>query len=270
MDDLTTDAGSTGDFSRRDALRRGALVVGAATLWTTPVVQTLGMRPAAAASPGDDPSDFCLDVGDPKNGQPRDMVYRYDARAFSEATNQQSSNYVNLGESGQLNPQSDVCIKWERTGPPATGYITVRPGESFNVPNKSGSTIVVTITDACGAWQKFEFHASCSDLWDIGDEFGSLTTQGGVGPSGFVGTAAGGGTLSFSATGCTAPTFDCSEPLDSPGARQMGEEPAEDEQVGLLGEGGEVENSLKDALALDDVSVDGDAVTPKAEEPAAE
>ena len=44
----------TGLIARREMLRRSATVVGATVLWTTPVVQSLGARPAAAGTHGGD------------------------------------------------------------------------------------------------------------------------------------------------------------------------------------------------------------------------
>ena len=42
------DLAPSSDLSRRTMLQRSAFVVGAAAVWSTPIVQTLGQRPAAA------------------------------------------------------------------------------------------------------------------------------------------------------------------------------------------------------------------------------
>ena len=52
--DVTQPTAEPDGISRRDMLRRSGFVVGAAALWATPVVQTVGLRPAAAT---DQPSE---------------------------------------------------------------------------------------------------------------------------------------------------------------------------------------------------------------------
>ena len=48
MNEPTPEELPSSDLSRRKMLQRSAFVVGAAAVWSTPIVQTLGQRPAAA------------------------------------------------------------------------------------------------------------------------------------------------------------------------------------------------------------------------------
>ena len=50
MNEEPTQDLASSDLSRRKMLQRSAFVVGAAAVWSTPIVQTLGQRPAAANS----------------------------------------------------------------------------------------------------------------------------------------------------------------------------------------------------------------------------
>ena len=50
MNEPTQEELTTSDISRRKMLQRSAFVVGAAAVWSTPIVQSLGQRPAAANS----------------------------------------------------------------------------------------------------------------------------------------------------------------------------------------------------------------------------
>jgi hypothetical protein len=154
MDELTTDAGSTGDFSRRDALRRGALVVGAATLWTTPVVQTLGMRAAAAGTDEDLNRDFCPTSG-PNNQRVTLLTFQY------------------LGADA-----ADIVI--EGTGPgggtSSKTYPSVEKYGYFSIERDRGMNDVRIririIKD--GSTQVIDIHTSCSSPLLCGTEYRGL------------------------------------------------------------------------------------------------
>ena len=181
MDDHASETKHAGAYDRREVLRRGAFVVGAATLWTTPVVQSLGMRPAAAGTGDDpDPTGSLCPPGSEESAQPRDLVFRWNGAG---------------------------------TGGPPTGLIVVqRPGSDrlcvevgvgglFQVTGKAGSNWRVGVYDpddvpslsgSANRWKELpqggkvldasEFHTSCSVPLSLGDSFGTLTLVAGTPP----------------------------------------------------------------------------------------
>ena len=184
MDELTSDVGSTLDVGRRDLLRRGAIVVGATALWTTPIVQTLGMRPAAAEGTGTTiirDSTLCISVAgmgedEKSSGQPSDLVFQYTGTA------------------------AGVLVVVQRPGEPdfRRQCVQVSSGGFFTIEGPAGSNWRVglykpesppTFGASKGDWKNLpkdgellenvEFHTSCSEPLDIGDRFGSLLLVGG-------------------------------------------------------------------------------------------
>jgi hypothetical protein len=176
MDEQITDAEQAGLYDRRAVLRRGAIVVGAATLWTTPVVQTLGMRAAAAGSADDTGTGGSLcPPGSPSSGQPRDLIFRWNG-VGSAAT---------------------ALIVIQRPGSDRL-CVVVGAGRLFQVANQAGPQWRVGIYDAAGApafsgagtWKNLpsggplldssEFHTSCSEPLNLGDSFGTITLVAGT------------------------------------------------------------------------------------------
>ena len=165
MNDPTMEMGPPIDLDRRELLRRGAIVVGATALWTTPVVQTLGMR-AATAGTADDPTEtvLCLD----KESAPSNLVFRYEAAATTLAS-----------------------IEIRRAQGPARGTwcANVGGGQTFQVPGKANPDMAFTIVSG-DATESLALHTSCSQELTIGQRFGSLTLLGGLNGDGDrVGTA---------------------------------------------------------------------------------
>ena len=181
MDDHASEAKHGGGYDRREVLRRGAFVVGAATLWTTPVVQSLGMR-AAAAGTGDDPDptgSLCPPESE-KSAQPRDLVFRWNG-------------------AGADGPSTGLIVI-QRPGS-ARLCVVVGAGGLFRVTGKAGSNWRVGVYDpddlpslsgSANRWKELpqggkvldasEFHTSCSVPLSLGDSFGTLTLVAGTPP----------------------------------------------------------------------------------------
>jgi hypothetical protein len=159
MNDPMIEAGSAIDLDRRELLRRGAIVLGATALWSTPVVQTLGMR-AAAAGTEDDPTEIVL-CPDGESA-PSNLVFRYEAAAATLAN-----------------------IETRRASGPAPGTwcATVLGGQSFQVPRKANPEMAFTIVTG-EATESLTVHTSCSQELTIGQRFGSLTLVGGLNSEG--------------------------------------------------------------------------------------
>ena len=165
MNDSTMEAGPPTDLERRELLRRGAIVLGATALWTTPVVQTLGMR-AATAGTADDPTEtvLCLD----EERAPSNLVFRYEAAATTLA---------------------GIEIRRARGPAPGTWCANVSGGQTFQVPGKANPDMAFTIVSG-EATESLSLHTSCSQELTIGQRFGSLTLLGGLNGDGDrVGTA---------------------------------------------------------------------------------
>lgn len=181
MDGHATDEEPTGHYDRRQVLRRGAIVVGAATIWATPVVQTLGIRPAAAGTAdGTETGGSLCPVGSEKSAQPRDLVFRWN------------------GGGGT----STALIVIQRPGKDRL-CVVVGVGGFFQVANQAGSNWRVGVYDPAdvpafrdrgGAWRNLpesgglidasEFHTSCSVPLSLGDRFGTITLVAGTPPGG--------------------------------------------------------------------------------------
>jgi hypothetical protein len=159
-------------------LRRGAIVLGAATLWTTPVVQTLGMRPAAAGSADEtDPGGRLCPPGAASSAQPRDLTFRWNG----------------------VGGTSTALIVIQRPGSDRLCAV-VGTGGFFQVANQAGAQWRVGIYDPTdapsfsgeGSWRTLprggalldssEFHTSCSEPLDLGDSFGTITLVAGTAP----------------------------------------------------------------------------------------
>jgi hypothetical protein len=176
MDEQIADAEQAGLYDRRAVLRRGAIVVGAATLWTTPVVQTLGMRAAAAGSADDTGTGGSLcPPGSASSGQPRDLIFRWNGVGSA------STALIVIQR-----PSSErLCV-------------VVGAGGFFQVANQAGPQWRVGIYDAAGApafspsgtWKTLpsgdllldssEVHTSCSEPLNLGDSFGTITLVAGT------------------------------------------------------------------------------------------
>ena len=184
MNEQAPEETTSADISRRKMLQRSAFVVGAAAVWSTPVVKSLGMRPAAATNgTPDQDSDFCPDLDDP--GQPDDLVYRYEPRRCSSiqsGDNHQieDGDYECSSSPDDCLPVGKACIRVHRTGGPDSGttYYLVDEEETFLVAGRAGARQDITIT-TCGCVQEVTLHTSCSQPLDIGEKFGSLTLVGG-------------------------------------------------------------------------------------------
>ena len=157
MDDPMTEAGPAIDFDRRALLRRGAIVLGATALWTTPVVQTLGMRAAAA---GTHPTEavLCPDG----ESAPSNLVFRYEAAAATLA---------------------NIEIRRARGPAPGTWCAEVLAGKTFQVPLKANPEMTFAIVTDEGT-ESLTLHTSCSQELTIGQRFGSLTLVGGLNSDG--------------------------------------------------------------------------------------
>ena len=189
-DDSSTVARSA--FGRREMLQRTGFVVGAAALWATPVVQTIGMRPAAASIVI---LDACPEQRD--SGQPSDLTWRVTPRNASDQFNTPSNPgdwddpdnaAVISGDLGCLGPDwvvdVEVFVNSKNIGGSPLSY----PGldstnATFTVPGKPGAwtsfriTVVSGGEEGCaeGTVQTIEeIHTSCSQPLEVGFWWGSI------------------------------------------------------------------------------------------------
>lgn len=181
MDVHTSETEQVGDYNRREVLRRGAIVVGAATLWTTPVVQTLGMRPAAAGT-GDETetSGSLCPAGAESSAQPRDLVFRWDGSSSA------STALIVIQR-----PGSDrLCVE---VGTDGFFQVTGKAGSNWRVgvydpsevPSFSGrSNVWRDLPEGGELLDASEFHTSCSVPLNLGDRFGTITLVAGTPPGG--------------------------------------------------------------------------------------
>lgn len=192
MDETTPE--QSGGVDRRTVLRRAA-IGGAAVVWATPVVQTLGMGVAAAATGFQ--LQGCPDGDSPK---PSRLEFTYQPNECDGSHCSDSE----LDFDGQCNPDAEGALtKCDGDAPTGNASLSARirnPGNVSlvtNMPVSSGDPVVfdsggcgtngnglgnnieVTITSDSGT-QIFEFHTSCSAPLIAGHRFGSLIFQGGV------------------------------------------------------------------------------------------
>jgi hypothetical protein len=250
MDEQITDVEQTGLYDRRAVLRRGAIVVGAATLWTTPVVQSLGMRAAAAGSADDTGTGGSLCApGSASSGQPRDLIFRWNGGSDA----------------------STALIVIQRPGSDRL-CVVVGAGGLFQVANKAGSQWRVGIYDAAGApslsgvrtWKDLpsggrlldssEIHTSCSEPLNLGDSFGTITLV--------AGTASGGDQRQQVLSGVSlssvqVATTDCAVHTTA-AESESGAEALETEELEL--EDVESVDVEAEGLKAEDVAADGDGV----------
>lgn len=185
MDELTTNAGS---FDRREALKRGGFVVGAAALWATPVVQTIGMRPAAGTPMT---SNFCPEGQG--SGQPPTLVWQYTGGDCDATDTGQAWNPDSKCEDLEALPGT-VDIRLIRTGTgggstgtgggnPDTWVRGIATNGYFEL-DRVGSNITFEIYSESGdLLQRIsDVHTSCSQPLDVHDHFGAMMLAGGTHP----------------------------------------------------------------------------------------
>ena len=188
MNEPTQEELPSSDLSRRKMLQRSAFVVGAAAVWSTPIVQTLGQRPAAAATP--ERADFCDEEGDPP---PVWLIWEYlpGECAGSDAALEACSTTTL--------PSGNVDIKITRSGGPSQGtwwVCDVAEGETFYTEGNDGKTMnpsMVFEIYAAGngtLLQSVRVHTSCSEVLNILDRFASIRLRGGETEDGAAGLGA--------------------------------------------------------------------------------
>ena len=179
MDDHSSGTTQVGAYDRRQVLHRGAIVVGAATLWTTPVVQTLGMR-AAAAGTGDEPepTGSLCPPGSEKSAQPRDLIFRWngvDGASTALIVIQRPGSErlcVEVGTNGLFQVTGKAGSNWR-----------VGVYDPSDVPSFSGRADVWrNLPEGGELLDASEFHTSCSVPLSLGDRFGTITLVAGTAP----------------------------------------------------------------------------------------
>ena len=188
-EDTTFDApGVGGGISRRDMLRKSAVVGGAgALMWAAPSITTYGAR-AFAGTP---PPDLCPDGA----GQPTGLEWKYVGGGCGDSDNDQQCGTDTQCEGCCYcvgvapNGASRVKIRALREGGLEQELFDVAVGDTFFVPADS--------TKKAGASQRFEVfdkddegnetlvhevqvHTSCSQPLRIGDRFGAFKLIGGT------------------------------------------------------------------------------------------
>ena len=186
MDDRTQNVDESASvasngFGRREMLQRTGFVVGAAALWATPVVQTIGMRPAAAT----EIADFC-----PQNeGSITRLILRYTAKGCdnlvpSTASGRQRSC---VGDTGPLQDPAFVVVNVGScggSGPDGAGTETFADmATSFETLIDSG---IPQSPQACTRFRVYTdstrgtlladelIHTSCSEELNLGEQYGPL------------------------------------------------------------------------------------------------
>jgi hypothetical protein len=162
MDEPTRTVGSTGIMDRRDMLRRGVVVAGAAALWTTPVVQTLGMRAAAAGTHDEVVKDsFCPPPGSPNDRRATRLVFAYLGSTASKIEVRAT------GPGGPGGASDPVTTCWEN----------VTTGQTVEVGRSGGINDVSFTVDG----DTFSVHTSCSERpFECGMTFGVMQLVGGT------------------------------------------------------------------------------------------
>ncbi len=188
-------AGST--MSRRDLLQRSAFVVGAAALWATPVVQTIGIRPAAATT---------LSICEETNyGKPTSMTFKLTPSSYSQnpPPGEQSTQGFKTDEKNTLRQgakQDDLSTDYQKyyrvrvaknegelgsaepreyktgqliTDLPTAGNSGIFPNMWFAIEELDGSGG----EPVEGRAQIFGFHTSCSQPIEVGWRFASITVH---------------------------------------------------------------------------------------------
>lgn len=195
MSDNTASTGTAAEralFGRREMLQRTGFVVGAAALWATPVVQTIGMRPAAATGP----TQYC--EGGPSNQSARLSKITFEFVGDNDPNDTYDQNcspaelaiFVNPGNQereDQNQPSFDpgtVCSPSEVMLVGATGGTTffsdtVVDGQPITI-GSSGSTLDDLDYEVCNNNGKLtgDIHTSCSQKLCINDRFGALKVIG--------------------------------------------------------------------------------------------
>jgi hypothetical protein len=170
-------------LGRREMLQRSAFVVGATAVWGTPVVQSLGMRAAAAQT--EVVADFC-----PKNqGSITRLILRYSRRGcgYYQA--------VAYQDDGVTAAASEGCTGTADAGPntlPETVRVVIRVGSSGNNTVTFDGEVTVNQNIDTGipqspqpsTWMEVydlvsgdllvsqRFHTSCSEEIYLGDVYG--------------------------------------------------------------------------------------------------
>lgn len=171
MDGLEHDDGIGGGFSRRDALKRGGIVVGAAALWTTPIVQTLGARPAAASTL--EIADFCP----AKQGSITRLVLRYTGKGCENQVGQLAASEGCSGD-GPLPQTAWIEITLGSNGNNEitfTGEVTAFVDEiDTGIPRSPQPSTWMRVYDSQGGTllSTSRFHTSCSEELFLGEQYG--------------------------------------------------------------------------------------------------
>ena len=260
MDEITMHESPAGHIDRREALRRGAFVVGAATLWATPVVQTLGMRPAAAAS--HPTADFCPH-GD--SAVPVALVLRY-----SPVGGCQGATALEACTGGLTDGDGPVNITVTRgqAGSSVVRCVTeVAPGDTLliearNFGGRLNPRLTLEAVSEYGTSQTVTFHTSCSQPLDIGDRFGSFVLVAGKDDAGNVE-----GSLSASQT--ISADGPCAQPTSQAAGEKAEQEKAEKEKA-EKDEKTEKEKAEKEKAEKDEKTEQDKAAEEKAEKEKAE
>ena len=179
-------------FGRREMLQRTGFVVGAAALWATPVVQTIGMRPAAAT---DLTGELGLCEDGPSGGndqKPRSLVFRLD--------NVDNESYVRACTAEQLENFKNPADKYrgEQAHPTVDDPSCAAEGAFDATVRFDGKSFNLNFTDRFSAGGPFSasdvnyqicladkslsgvLHVSCSQSLCLGDKFGPLVLVGAV------------------------------------------------------------------------------------------
>ena len=185
-------------ISRRDVMQRGAFVVGAAALWSTPIVQTLGQRPAAAESPY--LSDICPDA--PDGGTIYTLDFQYTGRGCGHELLQGPEGAAEgcVGPDDSTADLPDEVYVVLTTGncggsqPPATpGGTELFAGNMTKDDTTATADYQGVSPMACSTMYVYEddtkqnllirqrFHTSCSQQINDGDEYGPIRIEGGTG-----------------------------------------------------------------------------------------
>jgi hypothetical protein len=193
----------TASLDRRQMLQRSAFVVGAAALWATPVVQTIGMRPAAATT-----QRICEDSssGKPTRLSCRLTPNRYDQNPLpaDQDTSGWKKGSANVLQVGPADARADFPLNGSarhfrvRVANTEGGLATATPGDYSEgawiegLPQSGMSGIApnlwwrIELLDGPagardpvpGQVQVFGFHTSCSQPLDVGWRFASITVTG--------------------------------------------------------------------------------------------
>ena len=177
-EDSTVDTqGGAAGISRRDMLRKSAVVGGAgALMWAAPSITTYGAR-AFAGTPD---ANLCPDGEG--SGQPRSLQWEYLGGGCGDSDHDQEGQGDFFCRGEAPNGASRVEVRAHREGGLYKTLTDVAVGDTFFMPGEglqAGARQLFEVYDNGDLVHEVQMHTSCSAPLRIGDRFGAFRLIGG-------------------------------------------------------------------------------------------